>query len=103
MSVANVGSRWEEGNLVFFSKLTGQKILIFDAENNKLEIPEGSGIDTDGDAIAVTEPDGETIEVKDKKLQTKGVTDDIEVADGDGDTITITVVNGLITKIQDGE
>ncbi len=101
--IANVGSKWEEGNLVFYSKLTGQELLIFDAENNKLEIPSGSGIGTALESLTVTEPDGETIEVKDKKLQTKGVTEEIEILDSDEEPITITIKNGLIVGIEDGD
>ena len=63
MPVANVGSRWEDGNLIFFSKLTGQELLIFDAENEKLTIPEGAGLETEEGAIVVTEPDDVSIEV----------------------------------------
>lgn len=80
MAVANIGSEWIEGNLVFFSKKTGQKILVFDADDEKLIIPDGSGIDVDGDNYVVTEPDDVTIEVDGEsgKLQIKdeGITVD---------------------------
>lgn len=113
MAVANVGSRWEEGNLIFFSKLTGNEILIFDAEGGKLVLPDGSSIETDGGTFIVTEPDGETIEVENKKLQvkdgsidenkTKGADGEITVGDGDEGTLVLTITNGLITKIEAGE
>lgn len=73
MAVANVGSTWKDGNLIFFSKLTGQEILIFDAENEKLTIPEGASLETEEGAIAVTEPDGDSLEIDSvtNKLQIK--------------------------------
>jgi len=103
MPVANVGSRWEDGNLVFYSKIDGQEILIFDAEEGKLVLPDGSGIEADGDAFIVTEPDGETIEVKNDKLQTKGADGDVTLNEGEDDEVTLTITNGLITKIEGGE
>jgi len=103
MPVANVGSRWEDGNLIFYSKIDGQEILIFDAEEGKLVLPDGSGIEADGDAFIVTEPDGETIEVKNDKLQTKGADGDVTLNEGEDDEVTLTITNGLITKIEGGE
>jgi len=102
MAVANVGSKWEDGNLIFYSKIDGQEILIFDAEEGKLVLPDGSGIEADGDAFIVTEPDGETIEVGEGKLQTKGETNEITVGDGDEGTLVLTITNGLITDIKEG-
>lgn len=103
MAVANVGSKWEDGNLIFYSKIDGQEILIFDAEEGKLVLPDGSGIEADGDAFIVTEPDGETIEVKNDKLQTKGADGDVTLNEGEDDEVTLTITNGLITKIEGGE
>jgi|GEM_PF-5247583 len=120
MAVANVGSKWVEGNLVFFSKITGQEILVFDAEDEKLVIPDGSGIETDLAAITLTAPDDVTLELDKStpaKLQVKdgGVDEDKLAASvaGDGlsggngdplevlvDAVTIEIDNtdGLQTK-----
>lgn len=37
--VANVGSKWIDGKMVFFSKLTGTELLAFDPEAETVEIP----------------------------------------------------------------
>lgn len=36
--VANVGSKWDKGKLVFFSKITGNTIATFDPEKDALTI-----------------------------------------------------------------
>lgn len=36
--IANVGSRWEDGKLIFFSKITGNTIMTLDPETDTLTI-----------------------------------------------------------------
>ena len=36
--IANVGSKWDAGKLVFFSKVTGNTIATFDPDNDALII-----------------------------------------------------------------
>lgn len=36
--IANVGSKWVDGKLVFFSKMTGNTILTLDSDNDTLTI-----------------------------------------------------------------
>lgn len=36
--IANVGSRWDDGKLVFFSKLSGNTIATFDPDNDQMII-----------------------------------------------------------------
>ena len=83
MAVANVGSTWKDGNLIFFSKLTGQELLIFDAENEKLTIPEGAGLETEEGAIVVTEPDDVSLEVDESsgelQIKSQEPIDDLEL------------------------
>lgn len=38
--IANVGSKWVAGKLVFFSKITGNNIMTFDPDTDSLIIPD---------------------------------------------------------------
>lgn len=74
MAVANVGSKWVDGNLIFFSKLDGQELLILDADG-EITIPTGATFDSEDGAITVTEPDDVSLEVGlDGKLSIKSQT-----------------------------
>lgn len=105
MSIANIGSKWVNGNQVFFSKLTGQEILVFDAENEKIIIPEGSGIDIGGESYIVTAPDGATLEVDEDsgKLQVKdtGIDEDKLAASVAGDGLTGGAGDALAVAVDD--
>ena len=54
--VANVGSRWEDGKLVFYSKITGNTIATFDPDDEKLIIagfgPAENQADSTADNVA---------------------------------------------------
>jgi hypothetical protein len=54
--IANVGSRWEGGKLVFFSKKTGNTIATFDPDNDRFIIagfgPAENQADSTADNVA---------------------------------------------------
>ena len=112
MAVANVGSKWVDGNLIFFSKLDGQVLLVINAESKEITVPAGAGFDIGDGAIAVTKPDEKSVDVVGEKLtvlvddttieiddtaglQTKGKTGSFK----DSEQKTITVTNGIITDL----
>lgn len=115
MAVANVGSKWVDGNLIFFSKLDGQVLLIINAASKEITVPSGAGFDAEDGAIAVTKPDEKSIDVVGDKLtvlvddatieiddtaglQTKGVSGSFK----DYNEKIVVVTNGIITDL-DGE
>lgn len=40
--IANVGSKWDAGKLVFFSKVSGNTIFTFDPDNDTVTLPDDS-------------------------------------------------------------
>ena len=115
MAVANVGSKWVDGNLIFFSKLDGQVLLIINAASKEITVPAGAGFDIGDGAIAVTKPDEKSVDVVGEKLtvlvddttieiddtaglQTKGVSGSFK----DYNEKIVVVTNGIITDL-DGE
>lgn len=50
--IANVGSKWDGGKLVFYSKITGNTIATFDPENDALTIAGFGPAENQGDSTA---------------------------------------------------
>lgn len=105
MPVANVGSKWDEGKLIFYSKVTGQELLIFDPDEEQVVIPEGSGIETEEGTFIVTEPDDVSLEVDESsgKLQVKdeGIDEDKLAASVAGDGLTGGAGDALAVVVDD--